>query len=258
MDEQGRRLDEIRIRLAERRLLLFVGADADPAISGVPNRQKLADGLALRMQLPPGPSLAEVAQQVMTQGNRWVFTDYLRGQLPPAAAATPPAPLFGALAALVQQSRPEVVITTAYHNRLEAALESLSGPVDVVMRDNLLAFANPDRTLLLKLYGDIGQVESLVVTEQDQNALLRGRRNPEMVEEVRRAMRRSTIFFVAHNLRDPVTTVFFDEVTGGRFQSPSYALWPGLRASEKEAWRSNRNLTVWEDEPVDFLRALAE
>ena len=48
-------------------------------------------------------------------------------------------------------------------------------PINRVVRDSDLAFADPHLRMLIKLYGDIQQRDMLVVTEDDQLGLWRSR-----------------------------------------------------------------------------------
>jgi hypothetical protein len=255
LETDAAEIRDLRRQLERGRLVLFVGADFPESLSGVPGLGSLADSLAEREGLEQGQRFARVAQQVMSHGNRWEFTDFLRRSLETTDRV--PGPLYRTLAALVKAAEPELIITTAFHRMLEWALRDVGDlTFNSVARDDSLRFADPDRPTLIKLYGDIDQVDTLVATEQDQNALLRGRDKPEMVDEVRRAFRRNSVLFLGYDLSDPAVTALFDEVAGDRFQIKSYAVWSGLSTAEAESYRSNRGLTVIDADPVTVLRAL--
>lgn len=235
-------VDAIATLAREGRLALFLGADLPEAEAGVPSREQLAAGLATQAGLTPGPRLAAVAQQVMRHGNRFAFTDYLLRAL--EGGSTHPGPLFTALARLVGATRPELIVSAAPHRALESALRQQGVAVNVVTRDSAMRFVDPRRPTLLKLYGDIEQPETLVVTEQDQSALLLGGEKAQMVAEMRRAFWRSSLLFLGYDLQDPAVSALFDQVAGDRFQMRSFAAWPGLAPSEAAAFESNRGLTV--------------
>jgi hypothetical protein len=248
-------VQELQRRMARGQLVVFLGADLPQELTGLPGRSELADRLAQQSGLAPGERLATVAQQVMDHGNRWEFTELIRREL--EAAALGASPFYDAFAALILQAELELVITTAYHRLLEAALRAAGTPFNLVIREQDLRFSQPDRTTLIKLYGDIEQVDTLVVTEQDHNALLRGRDRPELVDEVRRAFRRNAVLFVGYDLADPDVSAWFDEVAGDRFQAGAYAVWSGMSIRQAESLRSNRGLTVIDAPPLGILRALS-
>ncbi|MFQ5858614.1 MAG: CHAT domain-containing protein, partial [Anaerolineae bacterium] len=247
-----RDLKNILEKLNQRRLVLFIGADLPESVTGLPSRQSLADALAVREGIAPGQRLASVAQQVMSHGNRWDFTNFLMQTL--EAAGMQPGPFYQKLAQLIKVARPDLIITTAYHRLLELALQNLGDfAFNTVVRDDALHFADPSWPTLLKLYGDLQQVDTLVVTEQDQNALLRGRDKGDMVDEVRRAFRRNSVLFLGYDLGDPAVSALFDEVAGDRFQIRSYAVWSGLSQPEVGSFESNRGLAVLDTDPVAFV-----
>ncbi|MGD2176787.1 MAG: TIR domain-containing protein [Anaerolineae bacterium] len=257
LEEYERELKDILERLDQRRLVIFVGADLPESVAGLPGRQALADALAAREGIASGQRLATVAQQVMSHSNRWAFTNFLREAW--ESTDVQPGPFYRQLAQLVKSARPDLVITTAYHRLLEWALRDVGDfTFNNISREEALPFADPNRPTLLKLYGDLDQVDTLVVTEQDQNALRRGRNKPDMVDEVRRAFRRNSVLFLGYDLSDPAVSALFDEVAGDRFQIASYAVWSHLSEHEMASWRSNRGLTVLKADPVALIRTLLD
>lgn len=241
-------------KLQQRRLVLFIGADLAEDLTGVPSRQTLARRLGQKEGLDPEQRFAQVAQQVMQHGNRWEFTNFLKQHLSPAGAQ--PGPFYQRLARLIAAAGPELVITTAYHDMLESATRDMQ--ISVVATDSALPFADPSQTILLKLYGDVQQVDSLIVTEQDQNALLRSREKPDMVDEVRRAFRRTSVLFLGYDLRDPAVSALFDEVAGDTFQLRSYAVWRDISEAEATSFQGNRGLVVLPVDPLALVNTLIE
>jgi hypothetical protein len=221
----------------------------------MPARQDLSDELAGQEGLDAGGRLASVTQLVMSHGNRWAFTDFLQGALDSVGKELQP--YHQAVVEMVQVHQVEMIVSMAYDDLLEQAFHQSGVGLNVVVSDEQLGFVRPDRPTLIKLYGDIRQVASLTVTEQDQNALLRGRVKAEIVDEVQRAFRRNTILFVGYDLNDPFVAVWFDEIAGGRFQSRSYAVWSGLPDQQAAALESNRGLIVLDTDPVAVLYTLA-
>jgi hypothetical protein len=252
--DYARELKDILARLVQRSVVLFIGADFPERITGLPSRQALADALAIKEELAQNQRLATVTQRVMRAGNRFAFTDFLRRALDTADKA--PQPFHRHVVTLVRQHQIETIITTAYDDLLESAFRQAEIGLDRVVTDTDLRFLRLQYPRLLKLYGDLSQVDTLIVTEQDENALLRGRDKPEMVDEIRRAFRQKSILFLGHNPNDSTLNTLLDEVAGGRFQMPAYAAWLGLSQPEIESYKGNRHLTILGIDPVVLLQIL--
>lgn len=252
--------------LQKGRLVLFVGSDLPQELTGAPDRQTLAIRLADEKGLAPtfprgqgtgGWSLSAVAQQVMAGGNRFEFTAFLKRQL----TGVQPGPFYHALAGFVQSAFSQgTMITTAYHRLLESALENIGiYTLQTITQDSMLPFLDPNVPTLFKLYGDIQQAD-LIVTEQDQNALIRGRatERQDMVDEVARLFKRNSVLFLGVDLHDPVMLALFDDVAGGKFQLPAFAVWSGISEAERQALEGNRGIQVLEAAEVFLIGALAE
>jgi hypothetical protein len=249
-----RQIEEIAEKLTQRRLAFFLGADLPQSITGVESRGAVAAKLSNRYNIEPGKSLATVAQLVMNHGNRHDFTQFLLDRLQLCA----PHPFYDLIAQLIKKGQPEWIITTAYHRLLAKSLQNNQCPSNTVVNDSNLSFINPNQPTILKLYGDIQQPTSLVVTEQDQNKLLRGRfpDKRDMVDEIRRLFRRNSILFIGYELSDPSVSAFFDEVAGDRFQSSSYAVCSGLSPLAVNSFESNRGLKILPGDPMAVVQHL--
>jgi hypothetical protein len=255
LEDYPREIAAMKEQLASNRLVFFLGPDFPAALSGIPALQDLADELAAREGLAAGQRLAAVAQQAMSHGNRRAFTEFIQQKW--ETTDVQPGPVFTKLAYLIKKFRPELIITTAYHRLLEWSLRDAGDlTFNKIARDTDLPFADPNRPTLLKLYGDLDQPDTLVVTEQDQNALARGKGNPDMVDEVRRAFRRNSVLFLGQDPTDPALNILFDEVAGDRFQAKAYAVWTGLTAREIESFKGNRGLDILVLDPVSLLEEL--
>lgn len=246
------------------KLVLFIGQDLPQALTGAPDRQTLANRLAEEKGLPStlargqgmgGGSLSAVAQQVMSAGNRFEFTQFLKRQL----TGVQPGPFYRALATFLTASFAQgTVITTAYHRLLEAALENAGEyGLQVVTQDDMLPFLDTKAMTLFKLYGDIQQA-NLIVTEQDQNAFIRGRaaERQDIVDEVSRLFKQNSVLFLGVDLHDPVLQALFDDVAGGKFQIPAFAVWTGFSDAERQAFETNRGIRVIPVSELDLLTSL--
>ena len=61
-----------------------------------------------------------------------------------------------------------------------------------------------------------------------------------------RLFKRNCVLFLGVDLRDPVMLALFDDVAGGKFQVPAFAVWPGMPEAERQALESNRGVKVLE------------
>jgi hypothetical protein len=245
------RIPDLADHLTQQRLALFVGADLPAALTGVPGRAELARGLARRKGLAEGLSLAAVAQRTMSGGNRWEFTDYLGRQL--ETAGRQPQRFHQMLARLPART----IISTAYDNLLELAFQQAGESINRLVRDADVAFADPRRRTLIKLYGDVQQRDTLIITEDDHYGLWRSRDKEALLDEVRTILRRNAILFLGYDLADPDFNLLWREVLDrmGRFVMGAYAVWPGLPDDERRVWEG-RQIELIDAEPLDFLERL--
>lgn len=232
-------------------LALFVGADLPQALTGLPSRADLAAGLAQRLELsgPPFP-LPEVAARYEAHLGRHALVTWLRDQL--HFTGKTPQPFHRRLVELAAQHGAKTFITTAYDSLLAIAFEQAGVARDGVLRNSDLRFADPDRPMLIWLYGKVEQVDSLVVTDQDHWNLLRDRDREEVIDEVKRALRQNTVLFVGYDLSDPDFRFLFNEVADSRFARRAYAVWPGCPEDQVRLWRE-RGIILLDAEPLTVL-----
>ena len=242
---------DILEKLSQKRLVLCIGADLAEQMTGLPSRQMLAETLAKRERIAQGQRLAAVTQQMMSHGERFTFTDFLRQALNTSGKS--PQPFHRHIVDMVHLYQIQRIITTAYDDLLELAFRQAGIELNRVVTEADLNFIRPDFPTLIKLYGDWQQVDTLVVTDRDQNTLLLGRDKPEIVNDVRQTFRRHTVLFLGCDLSDMAFISLFDSVAGDRFQLPSYAVWTGLTPLERESFKSNRHLTILETDPLLLL-----
>ncbi|PDW05069.1 CHAT domain-containing protein [Candidatus Viridilinea mediisalina] len=245
-------LVSLRQQLAAGRLVLFVGGDLPATITGVPGRAELAAGLAERHHLPSGLSLAATAQRVMQSGNRFAFTDFLIRQLD--TLGRDPQPIHR----LISRLSLSIIITTAYDNLLELAFQDSGTPINRIVRDSDLAFVDPRRPTLIKLYGDLQQRDTLIVTEDDHYSLWRSRDKEGMLDEVRRAIRSNAVLLLGHSLTDPDFHILWREGLDrmGKFALGAYAIHPGMSLDEQRIW-DERMVRIVDSDPVALLAMLA-
>jgi hypothetical protein len=237
----------LREALQRRSLVLFIGADLPRAVTGLPSRAELARSLARRKGLDETLSLAGVAQRVSQAGNRFDFIDFLRTELDVVGRS--PQALQQRVVRLVKTHQLETIITTAYDDVLELAFQQAGVGFNRVVRGSEINFINPDRSTLIKLYGDVLQPDTLVVTDQDHTNLLRDRDKESVLDEVKRAFRRNSVLFLGYDLSDPDFQFLFDQIAESRFARTAYAVWPNLPEADVRMWR-DRGIVILEADPL--------
>jgi S1-C subfamily serine protease len=249
-------LPELNDALSRLSLAIFIGADLPREVTSLPSRADLARELAQRKGLDISLSLAEVAQRVARGGNRWEFTAFIRDQLDNTGKS--PQPFHRRIVELVQEHEIKTLITTAYDNLLELAFQEAGVPINCVVCGSDVSFIYPDRPMLIKLYGDAQQPDTLVVTEDDHYDLWRDRDKEDLLQEVKTVLRRQTVLFLGYNLADPDFNLLWREVLdrAGRFNRTAYAVWPSLPEEEVRMWQ-DRGIVILDTDPLGILGDLA-
>jgi hypothetical protein len=250
-----REIEELRSWGQRKRLLLFVGPDIHPELSGAPTSQQLADGFASASGRPPGETLQQITEMTMHGGSRFGFTQFLKNQL----TRLQPGPLFHMLAQFVRATQPEWILTTAFHRLFEVAMEEAGDySLQIVTADNQLPFIERTAPALLKLFGDIQQAE-MIVTEQDVSNLLRGRMNNrrEMFDQMEQLLKQNCILFIGHDFKNRDTRSLVDLISGGQFQIRSYAIASGLDQDEIASFETNRGLKILDTDAFDVLKEIS-
>jgi hypothetical protein len=252
----GRELKRIERSLGRGQLVPFIGADWERDLTGLPSRQEMADSLAREEGLESGQSFPAVAQLAVSQGSRFDTIDHVRESLNDPERK--PQQIHRWLVGLVRTYQVKNLITTGYDDLLAQAFRQADFNVNRVVNDANLRFISPAEPTLIQLFGQWQQPTSLVISEQDISALVRGRvpDKGEVVDYVRQLFRSNSMLFIGYNLADTAVNILFDEIAGGQFQQQSFAIWSGLSDRAAESWQNNRGLTVIDTDPVLFLQTL--
>lgn len=166
-----------------------------------------------------------------------------------------PQPFHRHLIGLAQQHGARTFVTTAYDSLLALAFEQAGVAREGILRNSDLRFADPDRPMLIWLYGKVEQVDSLVITEQEHWNLLRDRDREEVIDEVKRTLRQNTVLFLGYDLSDPDFGFLFNEVAGSRFARLAYAVRPGFPEHRVGMWRE-RGIVIVDAEPLAVVGSL--
>ncbi len=149
-----------------------------------------------------------------------------------------------------------VMITTAYDDRLEVALNQQGRAVLPVVRDTDVPFDDPQRTQLIYLHGKLDQADSLVLTEDDAADLWT--RLPNVARILGGHFASKTLLFMGYGLSDPNFLALYRQVTGSiqRTQRLAYAVqWPPDPLLV-DRWRGK--ITLLAAEPLAFIHRLTQ
>jgi hypothetical protein len=238
-------------QLRRDQLALFIGSDLPREVTGLPARADLARNLARRYGLDESMSLAEVAQRVGRAGNRFDFISFLKEELD-TAGKSPQS--FHKRVVELAETHVVSIVTTAYDDLLERAFREAGVAFNYIVRSADMQFITPNCPTLFKIYGDLQQVDTLVVTEDDHFGLWRDRDKENVLEEIQSVLRRDTILFLGYDLSDPDFSLLWREVLerAGRFARTVYAVWPGLSEEEVQVWR-DRQIVILAEDPLELL-----
>jgi hypothetical protein len=234
--------------------VLFLGTDYNtllPTDDIPPSRQAFIQKLA-----------NDVSDSIRPDANPWKIGEayevtYGRQALVAALKAwidktgSEPYPIHHAIADLPL----EAIITTAYDDRLEKALRAAGKSPVTVVNPVDVPFVGADKVLVLKLFGDAKQPDSLVLTGDDQREL-KARLTP-LLSVVRYLFVIKTLFFVGYDLEDELFNDPYAEVSRGtgKYQRRGYAVCPGATDLDRRLW-DNKGVQLIEAQPAPFLSQL--
>lgn len=192
--------------------------------------------------------LFRAAQLYEGRTNRQALVDFV---LRHTDNTRPPSPLHRALVELPAR----VIITTAYDDRLEAALRAAGRPFLSVVRDTDVPFDDPDRVQLIRLHGAVSQPDTLVLTEDDAADLFA--RLPVITKILQGHFASKTLLFLGYRLADPHFLALYRQVTGpiARYHRLAYAVQPRPDSLLVDRWRGK--ITLLDVEPLPLVVQLA-
>lgn len=225
----------------------FLGAAED---DGVPGPRQMAERLAAEIRYAGQVlRLPEAAQRYALVHGRRALCDRAIEWL--GAPELRPGPLHHLLAQLPFT----FFLTTAQHQLLEQALRAAKHPVTVVIRQEDTAYIDASRATVIKLFGDITQPESLILTEKDHITCLD--QSPLLTTIIQATLATRTLLFLDYDLADSeLRRLFFQVVRGqSRHKRSAYTVWPRPDENQQRLW-AEENLCFINSEPVVFLKTL--
>jgi len=242
--------------IAHDNAVLFVGAGLRQGADQPPAVQQIADALAARIQYQrPDRSLPAVAQVFEVTQDRNALIMALREELE-KPGVDQPMPIYQLIADAVLPGTK--IITTRFDRALEQALEQFQKPYVLIVRDTDVPFLDESKITLIKMQGDIGQPDSLVITEDDMRAFIS--RLPTIGDVVRAFFATKTLIFLGYDLDSEQFKQLFHQVTLNlrSFRRQAYAIVPQpMDKVDVRYWRG-QNVEVHAQDPLVFLESLAQ
>lgn len=232
-------------------IVLFCGAGISSSEGGLPSGWQLAKELAQRSAQGDinGLTLPDVAQAYELELGHQNLISYLADRIDNPRYA--PLPTHQLIAALPFRS----IITTNWDNLLEEALRGSRKPFVKVVQDTDVAFADNDKTLLVKLHGSIEQKDSIIVAGDDYYRVFA--RLPETTNLIRSYFATRTMLFLGFGLADLDFKRLYLEVVNnlGRHKRRAYAVQLSPTPVSVKYWQE-KNVEVIDADVSDFLISL--
>ncbi len=235
--------------LAKRKLILFIGQDLSQDITGVPSRTELANNLATQFNLSPSLPLGDAALQISRANHRYKFIEFLHETF--SQPGLFPQEFHKLLVALIQTYQIQTVITTAYDDLLEQALREQRIPYHTVIKENQLSLGTANRPTIFKLFGDVRQPESLIVTTQDQNRLPQEKEG--LIKETIGKIRQNHVLIIGVHQVDSLIYDLFDR--SDSLSPTRFVLHPAITKEVAHTWQI-LGVEVLDGNPIQLLRQL--
>lgn len=230
---------DLKQRLADGEVCTFVGAGLSMG-AGLPGWYDLLVELAGRIDydLPPrrwatGDALIDAAQAYVNRMGLHSLLSFLKERLD--TTRIQPTAAHRALASLPLA----LVFTANYDDLLERAFRDEGKRVEVVVRDGSIPFMRrgPDTVNIVKLYGDLGQPDTVVLARQQYDNFFLQR--PQMVKLVETELARSDTLYLGWSGSDPAFKQIFGELLArfGGLQRPGYAVQFDVNDAQRDELR---------------------
>jgi hypothetical protein len=230
---------DLRQHLADGEVCAFVGAGLSMG-AGLPGWYDLLAQLAERIDyhLPPrqwatGDALIDAAQAYVNRQGLNSLLSFLKDRLD--TTRIQPTTAHRALASLPLS----LVFTANYDDLLEHAFRDAGKRVEVVVRDSQIPFMRrgPDTINLVKLYGDLGQPDTVVLARQQYDSFFLQR--PQMVKLLETELARSDTLYLGWSGSDPTFKQVFGELLArfGSMQRPGYAVLFDVNDAQRDELR---------------------
>lgn len=211
------------------------------------NELSLAGRLAQRASFPdPISSLYEVAEFFEVQHGRHALVQYVCDVVEEGGLQAP------TFYSVITELPFNIIVSTCLDNNLKRTFQAESKKLVTVVRDEEISFIDDDRVLLVKLYGDIDNRASLVLTREDYIAFFE--QLPSISDLLKFYFSTKTLLFVGYNLNDPHFLQLYsyaNQRTRG-YQRRAFAVKPDPSQYDVRLWQK-RNLAILDTTPERFF-----
>ncbi|MCL4531416.1 MAG: SIR2 family protein, partial [Chloroflexi bacterium] len=249
---------EIPVELIEQiekgNCVLFLGwadiSGRNASVGNELNEKLLTQLLAERVKYPsPSAPLYNVAEYFQVMRGRQVKSNYLVDVIENASGRAPD--YYQTVANLPFN----IIVSTGLDNYLKRILQERGRRFVYLLRDEEISFIDDDKLLVVKLYGDIDNRASIVVTREDYIAFFD--QLPSISDLLKYYFSTKTLLFIGFDLDDPhflQLYAYANQRTKG-YRRRAFAVKPEPSQYEIQFW-GERNLTVLDTTPNDFLESL--
>lgn len=249
-DEEGL-LEVLRESRRRNRLVPFVGPDFPQALTGLPDRAQVAQGLAEEHGLSVDGALSAAAQGTMLGASRHGFTAYMKRALDDQLLE--PQAIYQGLARLGVP----FWLSAAYDGQLVRALGA--GTNDIVTGSDT-RYWQSGRPTVVRLLGDLAANRDVVVLEDDYERL----RQQEgerllLLAFLREHLAGQVVLFMGHDPASPDWALLTRHVLGRYLAGvdvQAFLVWPGDDAPQ-HTW-ADRPIHQIHHEHQAFVEALAQ
>ena len=150
-----------------------------------------------------------------------------------------------------------IIVSTSLDDLLKRVLQTKGKRYVQVIKNEEVSFIDDSRLLLVKLYGDVENKSSLIITEENYLGFFDEFEN--LSDLLKFYFRTKTLLFVGHSLDDPHFRQLYahaNQRTKG-YQRRAFAVKTASSPSEVRVWQQ-RNLTILDMDIEDFLLQLKQ
>lgn len=233
---------ELREQVARNNVILMLGHGINqgkPDEHGLPTFKEIGQELAKRSQyIDSNLSFVQIAQQYEMEFGRPALISYIRDRLNSSDRA--PLQIYRNLVRLPFR----VIITTCLDDQLENALRDAHQPFTSIIRNTDVAYQDENKTLLVKMYGDLEQPDTVVLTEMDHLRLINEVTN--ISDVVNGLIASRTLFLLGYDLDDSNFKQLYDRVTRklDRHARRSYAFYEQATSYALKWWKLQNMETI--------------
>lgn len=251
-------IDELAELILKDNAILFIGSELSIDATRLPMVTQIAEALAARIDYKrTDRTLSAVARDYEVLQGRAALILALREEL--TRLQQGPDPIHQLIADAVLPTTK--LITTRFDQVLESALAQFEKPYVLIVRDTDVPFFDESKVTVIKIQGDIGQPDSLVITEDDVDAFISNL--PTLSDIVRAFFATKTLIFLGYDLNSTHFKRFFNQVTRNLsvYRRTAYAIVPQAEENMDEVSRrywQNQSVEIVFHDPLPFLENLSK